>query len=214
MTPLLDKTAVISGVILAGGKSSRMGTDKAMLKIGQYRTIERIAGVLRTLVDEILIVTNHPEKYAQYGDRTTGDIMPGNGPLGGLHAGLVRAAHPLVLVAACDLPFISAPLARLMIKCMSAEYDAVVPRYQDHFEPLCALYGKSSLRVIEQRLSLGLNKTIRLFDELRIRYLEEEEMLPVEPCLEKVFFNVNTPDDLKKAQTWCVADNEIRAKES
>lgn len=191
----------ISGIILAGGKSTRMGTDKALLKLGPYYIIERISLVLRTMVDEIIIVTDRPERYAKYGDRTTFDIMPGNGPMGGIHAGLVQAAHPWVLVTACDLPFISTSIGRLMIQC-AANYDVVVPRYRGSFEPLYALYNKSCIDVFEQRLVKGLVKITRLFEEFYARVLEEEEMLQVESHLERVFFNLNTPEDVIKARGW------------
>jgi len=198
---LLPKTAAISGAILAGGKSSRMGTDKALLKLGQYYVIERIANVLRTIVDEVVIVTDRPGKYAKYGDRTTYDIMPGHGPLGGVHAGLVQAAYPWMLVTACDLPFISSKVARLMLQC-AADYDAVVPRYHGYTEPLYALYNKSCIEVMEQHLLQGQGKITRVFDELRVRYLEEAEMALVEPHLERAFLNLNTSKDMLTAQAW------------
>ncbi len=198
---MLPKAAAISGVILAGGKSSRMGTDKALLKLGQYYVIERIADTLRTMVDEVVIVTDRSKRYAKYGDRTVSDIMPGHGPLGGIHAGLVQAAHPWMLVTACDLPFISVPVARLMIEC-AADYDAVVPRYRGYAEPLYALYNKNCLEVMEQHLVRGQGKIRRLYDEIRVRYLEEEEMSLVEPHLERAFLNLNTPKDMLEAQAW------------
>lgn len=198
---MLPKAAAISGVILAGGKSSRMGTDKALLKLGPYYVIERIAGALRTMVDEVVIVTDRSKRYAKYGDRTISDIMPGHGPLGGIHAGLVQAAHPWMLVTACDLPFISVPVARLMIEC-AADYDAVVPRYRGYAEPLYALYNKNCLEVMEQHLVRGQGKIRGLYDEIRVRYLEEEEMSLVEPHLKRAFINLNTPKDMLEAQAW------------
>lgn len=198
---MLNEKAAVSGIILAGGKSARMGTDKALLKVGPCCIIERIASVFRPVVDEILVVTDRPDKFAEYGDKTIGDIMPGHGPLGGLHAGLVRASHARVLVAACDLPFISAPLACLLIQC-AADYDAVVPRYRGYPEPLCALYSKNCIKIIEQRLTRNQNKITGLYDQVRVRYIEETEMLPVEPHPERVLFNLNTPGDLKKARSW------------
>jgi len=201
MTPLENQGAPITGIILAGGKSARMGTDKALLKVGQYYVIERIARVFRTLVDEIIIVTDRPERYAKYGDRTTFDIMPGNGPMGGIHAGLVEAVHPWVLVAACDLPFISKTVGLLMMQC-AADCDVVVPRYRGYYEPLYAMYNKNCINVFEQHLMQGLIKISRLYEELNTRCLEEEEMRLVEPDLERVFFNLNTPEDILRAKDW------------
>ena len=191
----------VSGIILAGGKSVRMGTDKALLKLGPYYIIERISLVLRTMVDEIIIVTDRPERYAKYGDSTTFDIWPGNGPMGGIHAGLVQCSHSWALVTACDLPFISTSVGRLLMRC-AADYDVVVPRYQGYLESLYAMYNKSCIEIFEQHLTQGLVKINRLYEEFNTRYLEEEEMLAVEPHLERVFFNLNTPEDIIKAQTW------------
>lgn len=188
----------VTGIILAGGKNSRMGAEKALLKVGPYFIIERISGVLRKLVDEILVVAGQPEKYAAYGDRVVSDIITGRGPLGGIHAGLVHAAYPRVLVTACDMPFTSAGLVRLIMDS-AAGYDVVVPRYRGYPEPLFALYGKSCTGVIERQLAGGRNKITAFYGLVRVRYLEEHEMVAVEPCLERVFFNVNTPGDLEKA---------------
>ena len=197
---MLREKVKVTGVILAGGKSSRMGTDKAMLKIGSFLTIERVATVLRTVTDEILIVTDQPAKYASFGDTTTPDLLPGNGPLGGIHAGLVKSTHHWAIVTACDLPFISTSLCRLLINSRAPGLEVIVPRYRGRLEPLCAVYSKDALKVIEQRLARGLNKTIFLFDELKVKYLEDEELACAEICLEKVFFNLNTPADLEAAQ--------------
>ncbi|SFR02908.1 molybdenum cofactor guanylyltransferase [Desulfoscipio geothermicus] len=195
----MRKVAGVSGIILAGGKNARMGTDKALLKVGPYFIIERIAGVLCTLVDEILVVTARPELYARYGDKMVSDIMGGHGPLGGIHAGLVHAAYPRALVTACDMPFISAGLGGLLIRA-AAGYDAAVPRYRGYLEPLCAVYTKNCIEVIERQLARGQNKITGFYDRVRVRYVEESDLRAVEPNLEQVFFNVNTPDDIKKAQ--------------
>jgi len=165
------KTAGVSGIILAGGKNTRMGSDKALLKVGPYFIIERIAGVLRTLVDEILVVTARPDLHARYGDKTVSDIMAGHGPLGGLHAGLVHAAHPRALVTACDIPFVSANLGSLLIRAVTG-YDAAVPRYRGYLEPLCAAYTKNCIEVIERQLARGQNKITGFYDRVRVRYVE------------------------------------------
>jgi molybdopterin-guanine dinucleotide biosynthesis protein A len=188
----------VTGIILAGGKNARMGAEKALLKVGPYFIIERISGVLKNLVGEILVVTGCPEKYAGYGDRVISDIITGRGPLGGIHAGLVHASYPRALVTACDMPFVSAGLARLIIR-EAAGYDVVVPRYRGYPEPLFALYGKSCINIIERRLAEGRNKITGFYDRVKVRYLEENEMAIVEPRLDRVFFNVNTPGDLEKA---------------
>ncbi len=189
----------VSGIILAGGKSARMGAIKALLKVGPHLIIERIAAVLRTQVDELLIVTDRPHDLARYGDKTVNDIMTGRGPLGGIHAGLFHARCSRALVVACDMPFISARLAALLLREVPG-YDVVVPRYRGYPEPLFALYGKSCLAPIERYLLHGYNKITGFYPQVHVRYLEEIEMKAVEPDLERVFFNINTPGDLSRAR--------------
>ena len=192
--------AGVSGIILAGGKNTRMGAEKALLKIGARPIIEIISTALKPLTTEIIIVSNSPEQYSAYGDMVVGDIIPGCGPLGGIHAGLLHISCRAALVTACDTPFVSANLARLLMK-HSAGYDLVVPRYRGYLEPLFALYNKSCLSTIEARLQQGRNKITGFYDGLRVRYLEEEELRAVETELERIFLNVNTPTDLAKAQS-------------
>lgn len=187
-----------TGIILAGGKNSRMGAEKALLKVGPSLIIERIAGVLRQLAQEIIIVTQEPEKYMQYGDRAVRDIIPGCGPLGGIYTGLLYAGYPRALVLACDTPFVSVHVGRLLI-ARAPGYQAVVPCYGGYLQPLCALYHRSCFQVIEHRLAAGLYKTSQLYDNIKTRVLTEEEMAVVEPLLARTFFNVNTPADLEKA---------------
>lgn len=195
----------VSGIILAGGKNVRMGTEKALLKVGPHFIIEKISAVFRSLVNEILVVTSRPEAYATYGDVIISDILPGHGPLSGIHAGLVHASYSRAVVTACDTPFISTNLLTMLIKSVD-DHDVVVPRYRGFLEPLCALYGKGCIEIIENQLIRGYNKITGFYDLAKVKYLEEDEMRAVEPELDRVFFNVNTPEDLKKAQSFVSYD--------
>lgn len=190
----------ISGIILAGGKNARMGTEKALLKVGPHFIIEHVSYILRSVSEEIIIVTSEPDKYARYGDRTVKDIIAGHGPLSGIHAGVASAGHHFALVTACDMPFVSAGLAELLVN-NAAGYDAVVPFYRGFPEPLFALYSKSCLKVIEELLRHNLNKITGFYERVKVNFLNEQKMLEAETDLDKIFFNVNTPEDLKKAQT-------------
>lgn len=195
----MQKTG-ITGIILAGGKNARMGTEKALLKVGPHFIIEHISSALRVISEEIIVVASEPDRYARFGDRRVKDIMTGHGPLGGIHAGLASAGQPFALVTACDMPFVSAGLAALLID-NAAGYDAVVPFYRGFPEPLFALYSKSCLNAIEELLSNNRNKITGFYDQVKVNFINEQKMLEVETELAKVFFNVNTPEDLKKAQT-------------
>jgi len=200
----MHHNAGVSGIILAGGKNTRMGTEKALLQIGGKPIIEIISTALKSITGEIIIVSNNPGHYADYGDRVVADIIPGCGPLGGIHAGLTHTSYQVALVTPCDTPFVSTNLARLLIE-HSAGYDIVMPRYRGFLEPLFALYNKSCLDTIEARLKQGHNKITRVIESLilegvKVRYLEEDKLRAAEPELERVFLNVNTPTDLTKAQ--------------
>lgn len=194
-----QKTGV-TGIILAGGKNSRMGTHKALLKIGGRPIIEIVSAILRPITDEIVIVSNNPGFYETYGDRVVGDISAGRGPLGGIHSGLLHSAYEKALVAACDMPFVSTALANLLVE-NSPGYDVVVPVYRGYPEPLFALYDKRCISAIQDHLVRGQNKITGFYDDVRVRRLEENELRAAEPELDRVFFNVNTPADLEKAQT-------------
>jgi len=194
----MQKTG-ISGIILAGGKNARMGAEKALLRVGPNFIIEHISAALRIVAEEIIVVTSEPDKYARFGDRTVKDIMAGHGPLGGIHAGLACAGQPLALVTACDIPFVSAGLAALLIN-NAAGYDAVVPFYHGYAEPLFALYRKSCLGVIEELLNNNRNKITGFYQQVKVNFLNEQKLLEAETDLDRIFFNVNTPEDLKKAQ--------------
>ena len=195
----MDLSTGVSGIILAGGKNTRMGSEKALLKIGDRLIIDVISSTLRPVTDEILIVSGNHDVYARYCDRVVEDIASNCGPLGGIHAGLVQVVNSRALVTACDMPFVSTALARLLIK-EAAVFDILVPRYRGYPEPLFSVYNKTCIDTIEERIARGQNKISGLYHALRVKYLEEDKMRVAEPELEKVFFNINTPSDLKKAQ--------------
>jgi len=189
----------ISCIVLAGGESKRLGTDKAFLKIGNQILIEGIVEKMAQIGDEVIIVTNSPQRYGHLAARLVGDIYPGTGVLGGLYSGL-RAAHSEYgLVVACDMPFLDLRLLRYMI-LLSPGHDVVIPRVGGLTEPLHAIYSKECLQPIERLLSAGGFKIIGFFPEVRVRYVEEEEIkLFDSQCFS--FFNINILEDLEKARS-------------
>jgi len=188
---------LISCIVLAGGQSHRLGTDKAFLQIGGQVLIEGILEKMVRVGDEVIIVTNSPQEYGYLEARLVGDVYPGKGSLGGIYSGL-RAAHSdYSLVVACDMPFLNLKLLRYMI-LLSPGHDVVIPRVGGMTEPLHAIYSKKCLQPIERLLSAGGFKIIDFFHEVRVRYVEEQEIKLFDPqCLS--FFNINTPEDLEKA---------------
>ena len=189
-----------TAVILAGGKSTRMGSDKAFLAVGRQCMIERVAGLLRGVFEEILIAGGSKEAEIQTGLPVVGDQIPASGPLGGIHAGLAAAGNQLCLVVACDMPFISPELARLLVE-RAVGHDAAVPRHGVYREPLFSVYRKTCIPAIEESLLSSRYKVVDFYQRVRVNYVNEEEWRHLADP-EEVFLNINTPHDLKEARQW------------
>jgi molybdenum cofactor guanylyltransferase len=197
----------ISGVILAGGKSRRLGQDKAFLDFRGRPLIERVLDAVGEVADDLVIVTNEWEGYREFGARLVRDIYPGKASLGGIHAGLTAAHHEQALVVGCDMPFLSIPLLRRMAE-LAEGADVVLPRYEDYIEPLHAIYHKRCLGRMQQLIEAGDLRISRVFQgappcgdgeqKLNIRYLDDSEILRYDPSRIS-FLNINTPGDLTRA---------------
>ncbi|GFE61427.1 molybdenum cofactor guanylyltransferase [Geobacter sp. AOG2] len=183
----------ITAVILAGGTSSRMGSNKALLTVGGLPLVEKIYRTLAQLFREVILVTNSPEEYGFLPCPMVKDRYPGAGPLAGLHAGLIASREDRVFITACDTPFLS-PDVIGMICSVDGEYDAVVPVGPSGKEPLQALYGRCCLAMVEQALEQGDGKLLNLLDRVRTRLVTPEELASI-PNVELSFCNVNAPDE-------------------
>src|SRR5512136_1448034 len=145
-----------SGVILAGGKSRRMGRDKGQLMLQGETLTARAVRTLSALTDDVILVTNTPEPFKGLSARLTGDVIPGGGALSGIHAGLTAARHEWTLVVACDMPFLNLELLRYMAGLATGpSAAAVVPRWQGELETLHTFYSRQCLAVIEPILHRG-----------------------------------------------------------
>ncbi len=193
--PAEKACGAVCGVILAGGKSLRMGRDKALLALHGQSLLERAAAELSSMTDEIIISANDPAPYQSLGFPVIPDAYHSQGPLAGLHAAMAFTTRPLVLVLACDLPRIrSRHLIRMLD--LSAGFDAVIPRTSDdRVHPLCALYRHTCLRFIEASLARQENKMIAFLDDpsLRVLWLSPEEGSFTDADL----VNLNSPNDLE-----------------
>jgi molybdopterin-guanine dinucleotide biosynthesis protein A len=189
----------VTGVIQAGGKSTRLGgRPKALLEIGGRRLIDRVLDVLRAVTDDVLVVTNTPELYADLGVRLVPDAFPEHGSLGGIYTGLAAASGEAAFTVACDMPFLVPEVVRLVIG-RAPEADVVIPRVGEQLETLHACYGKACLGPIERRLRAGRLKIVGFFPDVRVLVVPEEALAPFgDPRL--IFMNVNTPEDLARAQ--------------
>ena len=194
----------ISGIMLAGGQSSRLGMDKSFVNVKGQSLIEQIVAKLTRLSDDVVIVTNSPEKYDHLEARVVGDIYPGKGALGGIYSGLRAVANAQSLVVACDMPFLDLNLLRYMI-LLACGHDVVIPRIGEFLEPLHALYSKSCLEPIDRLLARGGLKIVGFFSEVRVRYVEEEEVDIFDPQ-HLSFFNVNTLSDLEEMKKMARRD--------
>jgi molybdopterin-guanine dinucleotide biosynthesis protein A len=192
----------VSGVILAGGSSRRLPTNKALERIGGNALIERVVDTLVPLTSEVLVVVAWPKQAADLplpsSVRVVTDRYPGRGSLGGVFTGVEASAEPWSLVVACDMPFLNVDLLRHLIS-ESADVDAVVPSLKGQLEPLHALYSKACLAPMQRRLRAGDLKIASLFEAIRVRYVDEGTIDRIDPR-HLSFFNINTRPQLEEAQ--------------
>lgn len=192
-------TFPVSGVILAGGASRRMGRDKAFLEFDGRPLIARIAEQVRRVSDEVIIVANDTARYAPFADRCVPDVYPGVGTLGGIHAGLRQARHEWSFVVACDMPFLKPELLH-RFALAAGGCDLVVLRHNDGLEPLHALYRRTCLPVIEATILSGERCAFAYYDQLRVRFLSPADLADLDPHLDS-FRNLNTPSQWTQVLT-------------
>ncbi|SMC38020.1 molybdenum cofactor guanylyltransferase [Sporomusa malonica] len=184
----------VSGIILAGGRSSRMGRDKTLLSFNNETLIERTIKKLSSFVDEIIIASNDTAKYNFSDFREVPDIYPGMGPLAGMHAGLRAAQNQYSFIVSCDMPLFTVELARYLLE-RRAGYDVIAPEIQQCWEPLCAVYSRNCITPIEQCLQAGVSQVYQFYPQVRVLKIPESELQTV-GNLEELFYNLNTPEDL------------------
>lgn len=188
----------VSVALLAGGQSRRMGQDKAFLPVGGRSVIERVLERILPLSDDVILVTNTPDKYRYLGYRMVGDVYPGKGALGGIYTAIQAAGYPHCLVVACDMPFLNTDLLRYLAS-LAADFDVVVPRVEKFPETTHAVYGKNCLGPIKQRLLADQLKIISFFADVRVRYVERSDIGRFDPTFHS-FLNMNTPQDWERVQ--------------
>jgi len=187
----------MTGVVLAGGRSTRMGTNKALLEFDGVPISERVLAALRPLFRELAIVANDPEPYAYLHLPIWPDRLPGKGPLGGLYTAVSNSAFSQSFCMACDMPFANRAIIQYLTQLAHA-VDVVVPRTPDGYQPLHAVYSKTCLGPMESLLTANRLKIDHLFPAVRVRVVEEAELRRLDP-LQCAFINVNTRQDLDSA---------------
>lgn len=190
--------AAMTGVVLAGGLSTRMGTNKALLEVGGVRLIDGVVATLRGIFQEVVLIANDPDPYAGLGVPIFPDLVPGKGSLGGLYTAVTAARHPWAFCLACDMPFANAALIRYLAS-LAEGHDVVVPRTAEGVQPLHAVYGKACLPAMRRQIEADRLKIDRLYETVRVRYVDEAEMRPYDPELLSLW-NLNTREELAQAQ--------------
>lgn len=185
-----------TGVILAGGKSSRIGRNKAFLEVSGRRIIDREIAVLSGIFKEVIIVCKDVEEYHEYPLRKVSDLVDYLSPLSGIYTGLKSAKTDRIFVVACDMPFLNKGVIDYLMS-LADNYDVVVPRPAGRFEPLHAVYSKDCVKGIEDMFKAGNFRIYDLYNKVRTRVVEDGELKKIDP--EGLgFLNVNTLAELEK----------------
>lgn len=191
----------VTGVLLAGGKSRRMGEDKRYLVVGEQTLLERGLGVLSSIFHEVLVVIAQDSPPLDVDARVVRDLVPDCGSLGGLYTGLTQATTPYIFVVGCDMPFLDqAVISQFTSRRTTA--DIVMAKLAARLHPMHALYGKGCLPAMEQMILARQFKIQEMVSHasLRVRYVTEADLLTIDPS-GRSFHNVNTPADLEVARS-------------
>ena len=188
----------LSAFVLAGGKSTRMGRDKATLPFSGQTLLESALALARSVTEDVFILGS-PERYGAYGE-VVPDIFPGCGPLGGIHAALTHTKTDLNLILAVDTPFLSNRLpAYLVEQARESRAMVIAPEIDSYPQPLCAVYRRDFLPIAEQALRAARYKIVPLFPQGKTLVIPEAELKRFAFTAE-MFENLNTPEELEQAR--------------
>ena len=193
----------VTGVLLAGGKSRRMGSDKRFLTVGERPLLERSCTVLSRIFERVCIVIAQDSPPLEAQIPVLRDLIPSSGSLGGMYTGLQQAATAYIFLAACDMPFIHEGLVQYMVGKKDA-VDIVFAYWNGRPQPAHAVYNRNCQSVVEELIRSGDLKLQRLLanPSLRVRLVREDEIREIDPD-GRSFLNVNTPADLVRARALC-----------
>ena len=191
----------VSGVVLAGGLSRRLGRDKAVEPFQGEPLIARVIGRLSSLTNEIVVVVNSEKRAKELplpaGVKIAVDVYPDSGSLGGIFTGLTAAANDWAFVTACDMPFLNESLISHLLTSRDG-FHAIVPVLDGYPEPTHSAYSKDCLPHMERRLEARQLRISGFFDDVEVNYVAQDEIESLDP--ERLsFMNINTPEDLKLA---------------
>ncbi len=197
------KNPGITGVVLAGGKGSRLGRQKALERIaGDKSLIENTVETITPLCQDIIVVTSKEQLEnilsAGLAVKVVVDVYPGKAALGGIYTGLANASSLHALVVACDMPFLNKSLLHYMINLVT-DFDIVVPKVENKIELLHGIYSKKCMEKIKEMLDKNILQVLKLLDMVKTRYVTDEEVNKYDPN-HLSFFNINTLNDLVTAK--------------
>ncbi|MGH9509063.1 MAG: molybdenum cofactor guanylyltransferase [Terriglobales bacterium] len=208
---LWQRARDLSAFVLAGGRSARMGRDKAFLDLAGRTLLDRALETCRPLCPTVTIV-GPQEKFAACGT-TVEDIYPGRGPLAGIHAALSHSVTSHNLVVGVDLPFVTTGFLRYLVEqAWASGADVTVPRAGGGFHPVCAVYHRRFRDVAQAALEHGVNKIDALFSQVSRRILEEPELSRF-ALGARMFENLNTSEDLERAERWLAEQKRLAERE-
>ncbi len=199
----------ITAIILAGGKSSRIGTEKALLKLNNVTIIESIYNLVTEIFDEVIIISDEKEKYSFLTDNVYKDIYPGLGPLSGIHSGLKNSNTEFNFIISCDMPFVNNEVVNFIISKISSETEIVFTKSDSSFHTLCGVYQKKSFPKLEELILNSENERSNKLGKAKIKLFDlinsvNAEIIDIEN--EKFYhsnlmFNMNTLEDYEFVKT-------------
>jgi molybdopterin-guanine dinucleotide biosynthesis protein A len=195
--PRMEAPGDATAIVLAGGKSSRMGTPKALLLFDDQPLIVHLVAALQRTFAEVVVVAAPEQDLPAMPVKLVRDEVPFQGPVGGIYYGLTAAGGEVCFVTSCDSAFLRMDLIAHLVSQISG-YDVVVPHWQGRFQPLQAVYRRSVLPLLAAQFERGELRPVQLFDRVRTRRIDEEEIRRFDPEGSS-FFNMNTPEDYAEA---------------
>ena len=184
----------VSGLILAGGESSRYGKNKALVNINGIPLIQRVSRVMQSIFQEVILITNTPNEYSFLNLPMYKDLIKGLGPVGGLFTGLTRMVNESGFLVGCDMPFLNGELIRHIVEIRD-DCDVIVPRISGMLEPLHALYSKGCLPAIRKLIDSRKYQIFQFFSEVSVKYVDEDFIRRFDPEI-RCFYNINEPQQL------------------
>lgn len=198
-----------TGIILAGGKNTRMGENKAFLEINGERLIDKTMDIFKRIFADIVIVTNDPLSYIEFsGAAIVTDIYKEKGPLGGIYTGLFYSKNNYAFVCPCDMPFLNKDFVEYLL-AQTEKYDVIVPKTAEGYQPLHAVYSRNCLPSIKRLLLMNKLKITGFYRDMRVLAISEERIRPFNEE-GHLFLNLNTPGDMEKIQPLEKAERGAR----